>query len=172
MNKATLIISILVFTMYACGPGKKARNNKDKDAPVGLIAIPQQGYMVYKTNADYFEKVPIQLTEDKARIASYPATSDLKKQGEYIYPVKLSDNYLLDRRGIGPHTAFLEWDYKKYFESGGALSTEDLLMLVLDADPFVELYHCPSKVDETAASGYLNDLILNGQLQAKCKRIK
>lgn len=172
MNKAILIIGIFVVSMYACSPGKKSTDNKGNEAPVGLIAIPQQGFMVYKTIDDYFEKVPIQLSEDKTRIVSYPAASDLKKQGEYIYPVKLSDNYLLDRRGIGPHTAFLEWDYKKYFESGSALSTEDLLMLVLDADPFIELYHCPSKVDETAASGYLNDLILSGQLQAKCKRIK
>jgi hypothetical protein len=172
MNKATLIISILVITMYACGPGKKTRNNKDKDAPVGLIAIPQQGYMVYKTNADYFEKVPIQLSEDKTGVISYPAASDLKKQGEFTYPVKLSGDYLLDRRGIGPHTAFLEWDYEKYYKSGGAQSTMELLNLIIDADPFIELYHCPSNIDEKAVIGYINDLILSEQLNVKCKRIK
>jgi hypothetical protein len=172
MNKTFLIISIFAFLIYACGPGKKTSDNKENDAPAGLIAVPQQGFIVYKTKADYFEKVPIQLSEDKNRVISYPAASDLKKKGEYTFPVKLADHYLLDRRGIGPHTAFLEWDYEKYVESAGTRSTDELLKLVLDADPFIELYHCPSKVDETAAIGHINDLIYSDQLNLKCKRIK
>lgn len=170
MNPAKIII-LIVLILQACNPGKRSPKHQDKESAY-VVAIPQTGYMVYKTRADYLNKVPVQLSEDKKTIISYPSASDLKRKGSFTFPVELAENYLLDRRGIGLNTAFLEWTYETYFTEGGAPSVKDLKELIVDDDPFLELYQCPHKNEESDVAAYINGLIMNGALGEKCKRLK
>lgn len=63
--------------------------------------------IVYNIKADYFDKVPITLSEDKKSILSYPDPKDLIVDGVYFLPTKLEKGYLLDNRGISINTVFL-----------------------------------------------------------------
>jgi hypothetical protein len=172
MKQAILILSITALLLQSCGSGRKTQNEQPGETPLVPVAVPQQGYMVYKTKGDYYNLVPVQLTEDKTGIVSYPAVSDLRRGGEFTYPIKLADGYLLDRRGIGPNTAFLELSYESFFEIGGAPPTSDLKGLVHDDDPFLELYSCLTRIEESAVIEYVNGLIQSGELSNQCIRIR
>ena len=61
---------------------------------------------LYKTKADYNNKVPVTLSEDKTKIVSYPSPKDVFYNGNFAYPTPLAQGYLLDNRGIGKNVAY------------------------------------------------------------------
>ena len=74
----------------------------------------QAPVIVYKTRANFYNMVPVTLNQDKDRIVSYPAPSDLYFEGELALPGKLKKGYLLDRRGINVNTVFTSFTYEEY----------------------------------------------------------
>jgi hypothetical protein len=126
---------------------------------------------VYKTKSNYTNLVPIGLSEDKARIASYPGTGDVYYSGKLAYPTELNQGYLLDHRGIGKNTAFLNITYERYSQLERTPSLTELFNLILDNDPFLEIYDCTNTyIDPTGpgATEKLNEIINNGTLNEKC----
>ncbi|RYE23479.1 MAG: hypothetical protein EOP51_10340 [Sphingobacteriales bacterium] len=97
--------------------------------------------VVYKTKGDYSNMVPVGLSEDKSRIVSYPAPTDIKVAGGYLKPSKLAKGYLLDNQGIGKNVAFLNISYEAYAKMD-QLSRDELYTKIADKDPLVELYDC------------------------------
>ena len=132
-------------------------------------AMPEEDarLIVYRTRTDLYRQVPITLNEAKDRVISFPAPSDLYFEGELALPVKLNDGYLLDRRGIGPHTVFTSFTYKEYSRMDAPPSTQELLDSVIDADPFESIYDCGK------AGSYQNLLEeLNSKIEAGMKGCK
>lgn len=125
------------------------------------LAAPQ--VMVYKTKADYFNKVPVLLSEDHQSILSYPDPKDLLQNGQLLLPTRLAEGYLLDNKGIGVHTAFLDLSYREYAALISAPKPTDLWERIIDKDPFTELYECGPR------SGYKRAWALNKLIKSNFK---
>lgn len=128
--------------------------------------------LIYKTKGDYRNFVPVLLSDDKTEIVSYPNPSDLTTNGTLAKPTALKKNYWLDNRGIGKNVAFLKLTYEEYSKLPVAPSLKELLQMIVDKDPLVELCDCGNRTKYTDAKGELNKAIEAGALRQKCKIIK
>lgn len=168
MIRLTFLFALAgAFLLHSCSSTRKT-NEQDAAA----VGVPMSFYQVYKTSGDYFFQVPVQLSDDKSKIVSYPASTDLMKGDDFTLPVRLADGYLLDRRGIGTNTAFIEWTYEVFTESGGASSVEELRNMIVDDNPITELFRCELKMSEAEAIEQINSMIRDGSLSSRCIRIK
>ncbi len=129
-----------------------------EDTP-GAINVSGPAVIVYKTKNDYYDKVPVTLSEDKSMLMSYPAISDLYYNGELALPTRLNDGYLLDNRGITKNVAFLRVTYSSYSRLDMTPPTDLLFQMVLDDDPLVEMYNCGTRNEFQDIVNELNILI-------------
>ena len=127
--------------------------------------------MIYRTKNDYFDKVPVTLSENLDRVIAYPSQKDIIAGESFSYPTRLFNGFLLDNRGIGQHSAFLGLSYEKYAEMQADISAEFLFLKVIDPDPFLELYHCGSQFDHRDLVKELNELIDQNKFE-RCTKIK
>ena len=143
-------------------------------------ALPQSGErlrstgpqaVIYKTKADYSKNVPVTLSEDGSRIISYPAPQDLYTNGNLAYPTPLAKGYLLDNRGIGPHSAFLSLTYEQYAALASAPNTDDMYKMILDKDPFERIYALGPRHKFRNIVEEANELIVHHKLRG-FKRLK
>lgn len=125
--------------------------------------------MVYKTSENYNNLVPVTLSTDKTSIIAYPHPGDLMAGEAFATPTELDDGYLLDNRGITKNTAFLRLSYEEYANMDHLLPLDVLFDLIIDKEPFTELYDCGVKTDYPDIKAGLNDLIQANQLRAHCK---
>ncbi|MEZ5071019.1 MAG: hypothetical protein R2751_08635 [Bacteroidales bacterium] len=158
MKKHSLLL--LVFALGACTAQKIPSDMVLKNAPV----------VVYKTRADYRNLVPVTLDAGRERVVSYPAPGDLNYRGEPALPLKLKKGYLLDRRGIGPNSAFTSYTYLEYSGLLAAPSPGILLEQVVDSDPFLEMYECSEALKYKDLDAEISSLIDAGF--AGCRKLK
>lgn len=125
----------------------------------GTVSAP---VVVYKTKKDYRDRVSVQLSADKRTITAYPAPSDVPFQK----PIELDGGYLL-KRMVGD--AYLSLTIEEYAGSSRRYSAEDLLELVVDMDPYLEIFDCSGCCDGDTAS--LNELIRKNKL-SRCKTLR
>jgi len=130
MRKLILLCTILF--LVSCKTTQLSTVNLMEQAPL----------IIYKTSADYNNKVPITLNEAGDKVLSFPGPSDLITNGVLALPVKLKKGYLLDQRGIHPNSAFTSYTYEEYRALEAPPSPTELLAKVIDPDPFVEMYDC------------------------------
>lgn len=119
---------------------------------------------IYKTRNDYYNKVPVTLSENKDKVINYPGIKDVYSAGKPTYPTRLAKDYLLDNRGINKNTAFLNLTYEAYAHLLRVPKPEKLFEMVLDNDPFTELYYCGSRYDFKDPVTELNEKIDNNTL--------
>ncbi len=131
-----ILNTLLVVFLFSCG-----------STPPTTILVQATGpqAIVYKTTNDYFNQVPVLLSDDKKQILSYPDPSDLVYGDKLAYPTKLNRGYLLDNRGIGENVAFLKLTYDEYSQLNTAPSPAELYKLILDTDPIIEMWDCGLK---------------------------
>ena len=134
------------------------------------MAMPE--VLVYKTRGNYRNLVPVQLSPDRKRIVSYPGPGDLKIGGEYGLPVSLHDEYLLDRRGIGWHTAFLKYTYEEYARLTTVPEPDEMYKMIVDKNPLTELYDCGRREPIPNLVHRLNDVIDEEKLMKRCIPVK
>jgi hypothetical protein len=101
--------------------------------------------IVYKTRGNYDSLVHIRLTEDKKHVASYPAPQDVFFNRALAYPTKLDKGYLLDNRGVHINSVFINITLSEYSRLSQAPTEQELLRLILDDNPFLEIYYCGNK---------------------------
>ena len=126
--------------------------------------------LVYRTKGDYFKNVPIILSEDKTIVVSYPAPSDVYYNGKLAYPKRLDNGYLLDNRGINQHVVFLKWTYEEYSKLSKAPSVKEMMDMIIDNDPLIDLFNCGNRHQFTNEVSDINELIKNNFPQ--CQKIK
>jgi hypothetical protein len=165
--KNRFFLSVLML-VTGCVPVSCSR--KHAQAAAGA-EIPGPRCIVYKTRADYSRRVPVILSADKATLLSYPDIRDVKTDGRYPYPTPLESGYLLDNRGIGPGVAFLEMTYEEYALQPETPSPGDLVRMILDKDPLVEMYDCGARTMFEDPVAEMNRVIRAGELAGK-KRLK
>lgn len=140
-----------------------------------------QPTIVYKTRTNYDTLVPVILSEDRSEIVSYPHPRDLimppsgenptlKKQ--YATPVRLEDGYLLDNRGVGIYTAYLNMSYREYSTLSQPPSLEELNQRILDRDPMTELCDCGDRLAFKDIERQINKLIVMKKLRKDCRVLK
>ena len=98
-----LLISAVLVSCCSNNTGEKEKAQKE-EIVLDFSAGPP--IIIYKTKADYFDKVPVTLSEDKSMIVAYPSPGDLFYKGGLSLPTKLDDGYLLDNRGDQPECGF------------------------------------------------------------------
>jgi hypothetical protein len=166
-----LILSIFVLLNISCSPKKEVvQNNREKLLEQSLISEPS--VLVYKTNGNYNNLVPILLSDDGKTIISYPHPKDLIVGSGYPLPTILNDGYLLDNRGISRNVAFLSMSYKEYSNLENAPSLEEIYKMIIDKEPLLELYNCGTKTRFTNVEKEINNMILNNKIKTNCKIIK
>jgi len=156
------IVSIILIPLViiSCSNSCKVKHSdKSESEGSGKMDFASPPVIVYKTNADYFDKIPVTLSEDKSEIISYPGIKDIYYKGELAYPTKLNDDYLLDNRGIDPNSAFLKLTYDEYSKLETLPSKEELYALIIDKDPFSRMYNCGKKYSYKDIVTEINELI-------------
>jgi hypothetical protein len=141
------------------------------------VSVTGPGAIVYKTRANYNLLVPVGLFHNKTAVSSYPGPTDVTfGDGRTLRtPTPLHQGYLLDNRGIGLDTAFVNITYAEYAVLQQTPSAATLFGMIVDADPFTEMYECGHITvwmpqDEGIAK--LNAMIDDGKLAELCKRWK
>jgi hypothetical protein len=127
--------------------------------------------IVYKTKADYSKYVPVTLSADKTQIVAYPAPKDVYYNGKLAYPTALENGYWLDNRGIGPNTAFLRVTYDEYSKWPQVPKLSELYLLIIDKDPFTEIYKLGSRSRFKNPVADINKVIKKGGLK-KFEKVK
>ena len=141
-----LILSLL--TLNGCGVPKKAGSTEMKTMEDPLLdngVKATASALVYKTRADYFNRVPVLMNAEKDRIISYPDPTDLVYGKVLALPTRLKNGYLLDNRGIGTNVAFLTYSYESYSALPKAPALNQLMDSLLDKNPLTELWDCGSR---------------------------
>lgn len=83
---------------------------------------------VYRTSVPVDSFVAISLNQARTAVQSFPAPGDVSAAS---VPLQLPDGWLLDRRGIGPNTAFIRLTYTQYAALPTAPSTAELMSLII-----------------------------------------
>lgn len=138
---------------------------------IPLIKTASPPSIIYKTKADYKEFVPVDLSEDKTRILSFPDINDMPYEKESAYITELEQGYLLDERGITQNTVFLNVTYEEYSQLKEIPSEEEIFEMVIDKDPFLEIYDCGSKYSFENEIEELNGIIKNDELDKRCENL-
>ena len=136
-----------------------------------MSAVSSPPCIIYHTRADYSMHVPVMLSSDKSKIVSYPDIKDISINGKFTVPTLLDSAFLLDNRGIGLNVAFLDYTYEEYSNLGLTPSVTDLMKMLLDKDPLVDMYQCGMRSQYANIEDDLNALINSGKLYT-CKKLK
>lgn len=104
--------------------------------------------IVYRTGADYADKVPVNIDTRSGAIVGYPDPRDLHAAS---MPLPLTEGYLLDRRGISPSVAFTSFTYAEYAALQAPPAMEQLKKSIINKHPIVEMYQLPISAADAAA---------------------
>lgn len=168
MKRLTQLVTaalIVVILMPACKPKEQISAVKGK--PVLAVAP----VIIYKTKANYIMHVPVSMSPDKKSLTSYPAPGDVYYNGDLAYPIELEGGYFLDKRGIDVNTAFTKWTYYEYSRLPKTPTEQEILNMLLETDPLLELYDMGKRNDYKDLEEELNTIIRNGDLK-KYKKLK
>lgn len=163
--KSFLLISVIGSTCMLCkGPSEPSRKNPTVEKSQPLI--------IYKTTQNYNQNTPVSLSPDGLVIQGYPSPSDLKSNNGLRIPAELKDGYLMDRRGIGPNSSFIELTYEEYSQLQEAPKMDQMYKMILEKHPIKEMWRCKRKANDELNIKYANELIETGQLEKLCERLK
>ena len=153
----TLISTLTMAMATSCKAPKKVSDDDNQNQPL-VISIkdrqkPESGSpnmfipraIVYRTNGNYAEYVPDQVSADGKTLVSFPAPSDISADSR---PIELSDGWLVDRRGIGENSRFTSYTYGQYAKLATAPSPAELLKAILPGAIITDMYALPCTLQE------------------------
>jgi hypothetical protein len=131
-----------------------------KDVSSGKTLISKPPILIYKMKRDYSRNIPVLLSDDKKEIVSYPHPLDIMGMASKdVMPIRLHDGFYLDRRGINKNVAFLRITYGSYRKLRKPLSIKEIEKNIIDRNPLVEIYSCPSLSEKENIVSILNSAI-------------
>lgn len=163
----------LLFGLFGCNTKKEIPISKntsisnsitapriqEKKNEKGVTHSPQA--IIYRMKKNYSKYVPITLSDDKSRVISYPAITDIYYKGKLAYPTQLTNDYWLDNRGINKNTAFIKLTYDAYSKLKKTPSINELFQMIIDKDPLLEIINCGQRSNFNDEVMELNQLIKN-----------
>jgi|ERR1043165_4763893 hypothetical protein len=162
---------VLLYAVAVAMVAAAACKTKQATGQSGNETRKAESAIVYKTKADYSQYVPVTLCADKSSIVAYPGAKDVYYKGKLALPTTLKDGYLLDNRGIGPNSAFLNLTYQQYTQLATIPSLTELYAGIKDKDPFVEIYNLGDRNRFTNEVEEINKIIAKNGLK-KFTRVK
>lgn len=173
-----LLFPLSLLLIGGCGGQKDTATAPGTPAAGGVQLSTAEGagatgrLVVYRTTTDLKDKVPVTLSGDGTAIVAYPHPRDLRLAQGLATPVELAEGWLLDRRGIGKHTAFLRISYADYAAMESPPALADLQEAILARDPFTDLCDCGPRAAFTHPEAELKRIIRNDSLELRCKRLR
>ncbi len=166
-----LLMAIVSLSTVGCTSSREASQESKKEQievkSPGVAARPHA--IVYRTNGDYANHVPVTLSDDGTTLLSYPDPTDVASGN--VTPIALENGYLLDRRGINSNTAYLDYTYEEYAALESAPSVKELMEHIIAKNAITEIYRLPLHASEAIANPSLcNDFVINGFKE--CKKVK
>jgi hypothetical protein len=165
MTKHIFFFLLIILSVSAINHSCSTQRIDSKVTENNKSMISSPPVIVYKTRNNYFDKVPVTLSDDKQRILSYPAQSDIMLAGKFVFPTQLDDGYLLDNRGISPNSAFLRFSYQDYYNMDNIPDARRLMNYILDDNPFIEFYQVGRRNDFQDIKSQINQMITEKKLQ-------
>jgi hypothetical protein len=164
VNKILILSLLALLLISSCKTKTQIIENKDM-----INLMPP--IIIYKTKKDYYNNVPVLLSDDKTKIVSFPDIKDLKRGNELCLPTLLNNGYLLDNRGINKNVAFLSITYKEYVDLPKTPSVDELYEKIIDRKPLKRMYYCgkgPANENDIAE---INKNILQKNLKGYNRKI-
>lgn len=116
--------------------------------------------VLYKTNGDYTDNIPVTLNADGTKVVSYPAPTDIT---DLSTPLRMADGYLLDRRGVNADTRFTRYTYSQYRALQSPPSPAEILENVIPGSRVTDLKRLDITLQQALGdTAAINTLILNG----------
>lgn len=113
--------------------------------------------VIYKTNGDYRDNVPVTLNAAGTALVSFPSPSDLT---EFSTPLPLTDGYLLDRRGVSENSRFTRYTYDQYRALAAPPSPATLIDSVIPGARITELRRLDITLQQALGdTAAVNDII-------------
>lgn len=110
-----------------------------------VAAMPKA--VIYKTNGDYANYVPITLNPARTAILSYPGPKDVS--ADLSTPLPLANGWMLDRRGgISANTAFLKYTFAQYSGLKSAPTPEELFDKIIPDARVTEVKVLPMSLSQ------------------------
>lgn len=153
------VIIIMSIMLISCSNSVK-KKSEEQSAKITATAP----VVIYKSAENYYDKVFVILSEDKKTIVSYPHPKDVIRDGMRLYPTRLVDGYLLDRRGINANAAFLSINIEDYSKLKTAPALEELKKMIIDKEPIKEFYICNDLMNKSLDE--INKFIEDGRLNS------
>lgn len=121
-------------------------------------------FMIYKTKRDYSDLVWVELSADKTKVIAYPDPKDILNQ----IPIQMHDGYYSG--SVDADTSFVNIKIEKYATFKTLFSPQQLYSLIINKNPFAELYNCGPKTGLGQITA-INTLIDSNKLYTQCSKI-
>jgi hypothetical protein len=167
MFKRFIVMLIPACIVVFCGCHQEKQSQQTAKNTQKLT---RPGIIIYKTQADYFQNVPINLSTDKKTVISYPAVTDVYTNGKLALPTKLENGFLLDNRGISVNVAFIKLTYAQYAGLPATPTTAELQEMIVDSNPLTVMYDCGIRNPTMNNIEVINNLILKNDF-SKFKKL-
>ncbi|HBS86529.1 MAG: hypothetical protein A2W91_20130 [Bacteroidetes bacterium GWF2_38_335] len=151
----TLLFILVILVSFSCHPVKETVKQTGIQPPI----------IIYKTKKDYRKNVPVTLSDDKTKIASFPSPRDLTIKGELAMPLDMGRGYLLDRRGITKNVAFTSYTYEEYSKLTKTPSADELFAKIMDKKPLKRMYVCGSGTPTEEMINKIKENVLKGDFE-------
>ena len=169
----TIIPLLSVLILFSCKSNRELPRKTDINQTNAITNANDRAHLiVYKTKADYNNYIPVILSDNKIEIISYPAPSDVVSTNKLLKPTPLNNGYLLDNKGINRNVAFVKITYEEYAKFQNVPSLKELLSLIIDKNPLLEIYDCGIRTNLIDDIKKINNLIDRNKLQSESKLIK
>lgn len=175
MSRTLLILSLLsaLIVPAACSAGKDGAVSSESESVSTAVAIGSASAavasgrqeaipkaIIYKTSADVQFNVPVTLNAAGTGLVSYPAPTDITPESA---PIPLADGYLLDRRGVNAHSAFMAYTYGGYARLKQVPTVAELMKAIIPGVKVTALVRLPFVTSVAEAdTAEVNRLIRSG----------
>lgn len=169
MKTSMIFLMVFMMALTSCKVRKEDKANSSATEQVNNVsnvAMATAPVIIYKTKADYTSNIPVVLSDDKAKIVSFPDVADVKSVEGFRTPVRLANSFLLDKQGIGVNTAFVSYTYEEYSNLEQTPTANQLFDMIIDNDPILEIYNCGSKNDFKDIVADLNKAISSNDMSS------
>lgn len=174
-TSAPLLLAALAIgslaTLCACAPARKSSTPAVSPAPPAIVRIgpgrtiggaPEPSAVIYRTNGNYDDNVPVNVSA-AGLLLSYPAPTDLRDAS----PLPLAAGFLLDRRGIGPNTAFTRYTYATYSALPAPPAPDSIMAAIIPGACVTESLTLPMTLTEALADTAAVNAYIRRNLTAK-----